>query len=306
MAVVGIGQCSWDWLLRVESYPPPDTKREVEGIEEQGGGPVATALVALRRLGISTRFHGIAGDDEAGDKIARSLGDEGVDAEGLMRRPGALSQVAFIAVERGGRRTIFWRRPSGRPLMPEELGGGFLRGARFLLLDGLMGEVSLHAARRAREAGVPVMLDAGRVREGMMELARLSDYVVSSKEFAKETGIPVDLEGKGTRDEFIRKARAIAPGVFTVTLGEGGSLTHSGGEVIHQAAFRVEAVDTTGAGDVFHGGYIHGLLTGWDLRKTLRFASALAAMKCTRPGGRAGIPSLKDAMAFLESREREG
>jgi len=306
MAVVGIGQCSWDYLMRVESYPPPDTKCEVLGWEEQGGGPVATALVALSRLGMSTRFHGVVGDDETGDKITRSLRDEAVGAEGLMRRPGASSQVACIVVERGGRRTIFWRRPTGRPLMPDELGGDFLREARFLLLDGLMAEVSLHAARRAREAGVPVMLDAGRVREGMMELARLSDYVVSSEEFAEEAGIPLDLEGKGMKDAFIQKARAITPGVFTVTLGEGGSLTHSGGEVIHQPVFRVNAVDTTGAGDVFHGGYIYGLLTGWELRKTLRFATALAAMKCTRPGGRAGIPFLKEAMAFLESRDREG
>ncbi len=300
MLVTGIGQCSLDYLARVEDYPGPDAKCEVLRWEEQGGGPVATALVALRRLGVEARFYGVVGDDEAGEKIRASLVEEKVDAGGLKVRPGASSQTAFIVVDRRGRRTIFWRRPSGAPLGPEELGGGFLEGADFLLLDGLMPGVSLYAAKKARELDVPVMLDAGRVREGTLELARLSDYVVASEEFGRELGLPDPFEDQ---EGFMRKAGEFFPGIFTATYGERGSVTLTPRLFIYQPAFSVDVVDTTGAGDVFHGGCVFGLLKGWGLRRTLRFASALAALKCRRPGGRAGIPTLEETLAFLRQRE---
>jgi ribokinase len=295
MSVTGIGQCSWDYLSVVRSYPEPDTKEEVLGLEEQGGGPVATALVALGRLGVGCRFFGVTGDDAEGRKIRQSLIDDGVETGGIVIRENARSQVAFIVIEKeGGRRTIFWQRPSGEPLRPKELEEEFLKGSRFLLLDGLMKDASLHAAGRARSLGVPVMLDAGRVREGMLDIARLSDYVVASSEFARELGYKDDPE------DFFEKTKDLVPGVFTVTLGERGSVTCAGGEVITVPAFRVEAVDTTGAGDVFHGGYIYGLLQGWELRKTIRFASAMAALKCRNIGGRAGIPTLEEALRLME------
>ena len=116
MDVVGIGQCAWDYLAVVDGYPAPDTKQEACDWQEQGGGPVATALVALRRLGLSCRFHGVVGDDEAGGRIVRSIEGERVDASAVRTRDGAASQTAFIAVDKAtGGRTIFWRRPTGRP-----------------------------------------------------------------------------------------------------------------------------------------------------------------------------------------------
>jgi sulfofructose kinase len=296
MLVTGIGQCSWDYIALVGSYPGVDTKEEVLDWQEQGGGPVATALVALSRLGVRCRFLGLVGADEAGDKIRRSLEQEGVDTN-LIKR-GAFSQTAFIAVEKAtGRRTIFWRRPSAEALRPRELAGDFLRGSDFLLLDGLMAEVSLHAAREARSAGVPVMLDAGRLREGMADIARASDYVVASEEFA------LGLGWRGKPEGFQETARGLTPGTLTITLGEKGSVTFRGDDVISVPAFEVRAVDTTGAGDVFHGGYIYGLVQGWEMRETLRFASALAAMKCRALGGRVGIPGLEAVMEFLKQRE---
>jgi ribokinase len=299
MHVTGIGQCSLDYLAVVDRYPAPDTKREALTWEEQGGGPVATALVTLRRLGADVSFCGVVGDDVAGQKIRSSLLGENVDITGLATRDHSNSQRAFIVIERGsGRRTIIWKRPTGQPLAAEELRDGFLEGTDFLLLDGLMAEVSMHAAREARVMRVPVMLDAGRVRGGMLELARLSDYVVASEEFARDMDLP-DYFADGTG--FLRRARGLFPGVFTVTCGERGSVTLMNEEVVHQPAFGVETVDTTGAGDVFHGGYAFGLLKGWPLGDTLRFASALAAMKCRHLGGRAGIPSLEAVMEFLGS-----
>jgi ribokinase len=295
MLVAGIGQCSWDYLALVEAYPRADTKEEVLKWQEEGGGPVATALVALSRLGAGCRFMGLIGADEAGQKIRRSLEEEGIETDLVMR--GAFSQTAFIAVEvPTGRRTIFWRRPSGEPLMPGELSEGFLAGASFLLIDGLMKEVSLHALRRARQRAVPVMLDAGRLREGMLDIARASDYVVASEEFA------LGLGWRGEPEGFRKEARGLTKGVLTITLGGRGSVTFRGDEIMSVPAFDVQAVDTTGAGDVFHGGYIYGLLRGWDLMETVRFASALAAIKCRAMGGRAGIPGLGEVMESLRER----
>jgi sulfofructose kinase len=296
--VVGIGQCSYDYLALVDGFPVPDEKHEAIEMLEQAGGPVATALVALRRLGVPACFYGVVGSDEAGEHIVRSLDAEGVEAR-VVRREG-MSQTAYIIVERGsGRRTIIWRRPGGVPLRSGELDDGFLDGAAFLHLDGLMPEVSLYAARAARERGVPVMLDAGRMREGMRELAGLSDYVVASERFAHEVGIGDALEDPAA---FKDRARGMFIAVFTVTMGARGSMTLAGNEAIHQRAFDVQTVDTTGAGDVFHGGYIYGVLQGWDIRRTLRFASALAAMKCTKPGGRTGIPAFEEVERFLSER----
>ena len=297
MTVTGIGQCSLDRLALVDSYPQVDTKKEVLKWDEQGGGPVATALVALSRLGISCRFHGIIGDDDAGEKIRQSLVDEGIDVTGLLKRKGATSQVAFIAIEREtARRTIFWRRFSGEALRIDELGDHFLDRGNFLILDGLMTEVSLRAAEKAQGLGIPVMLDAGRMRPGMLELARSSDYIVASEEFAK------DLRWELTREGLMREKESHAAKVITVTLGDRGSITVSKDEVIQMPAFPVEAIDTTGAGDVFHGGYVYGLLKRWGLKDTLVFATALAAMKCAKMGGRAGIPRLADVKDFLKKR----
>ncbi len=296
--MIGLGQCSWDYLAVVDGYPAVDTKKEVLRWEEHGGGPVATALVALSRLGVGCSFFGVVGDDDAGRKIRASLVDENIDVRGLVTRRGSSSQVAFIAVEKGsGRRTIYWRKAAGEELRPDELGEGFPAGSDFLLLDGLMKDVSLFAAARAKEAGVPVMLDAGRLREGMIEAARLSDYVVASEEFAR------DLGWTGCPEDFRKSAEDLGSGVVTVTLGERGSVTFTGGGIMEIPAFRVEAVDTTGAGDVFHGGYIYGLLRGWNLERTIRFASAVAAMKCRRLGGRSGIPRLEEVNEFLNRRE---
>lgn len=296
MKVTGIGQCSLDYLALVDSYPDADTKKEILEWHEQGGGPVATALVALSRLGVECSFHGVAGDDDAGDKIRRSLVEEGVDVSGLVIRRTSTSQIAFIAIEKEtGRRTIFWKRPTGVPLRDEDLGAGFLDGSGMLLLDGLMPEVSLYAAEQAQKRSVPVMLDAGRMRPGMIELARLSDYVVGSEEFAR------DLDWEPTRETLFREREKLGVKVLTITLGRRGSVTVSSqGEYFDTPAFKIGAVDTTGAGDVFHGGYIYGLLRGWDLGETLTFATALAALKCTKVGGRAGIPKLDEVMRFLK------
>jgi ribokinase len=304
MHVVGIGQCSLDYLFIVESFPVPDTKNEVSAWTMSGGGPVATALASLSRLGVTCSFFGIIGDDESGIKIRESLEHEKIKTDGLIERPQSHSQTAFIAVEKkSGSRTIFWKRPSGSPLIPPEMPGDFLKNADFLLLDGLMAEVSVYAAKKARAQDIPVMLDAGREREGMRELISFSDYVVASEEFGK------DILGQKNRsvhsesfrpEDALQKIRSFGAQTCTLTLGDRGSVTLSGSSNFHVPAFKADIVDTTGAGDVFHGGYIYGLLQSWDLRDVVKFAAAFAALKCRKLGGRAGIPGLEEVKTFLE------
>jgi ribokinase len=300
MKVIGLGQWAYDYLFVTDSFPVPDTKKEVLEWTNAGGGPVATALVSLSRLGVDCDYHGITGDDEAGKRIRESLLNENINIEGLITREGADSQVAFIAVEKeSGKRTIFWKRPSATPLAPDELPDNFLEGATFLLVDGLMAEASIHAAKKAREKGVPVMLDAGRMREGMIELAHLSDYVVGSEEFAR--GI---LEEKTCDpEEAVDHMRSFGAKAATITLGDRGSITVCGEKTFLTPAFKVDAVDTTGAGDVFHGGYVYGLLQKWSIKEVVRFASAFAALKCRKLGGRDGIPNLEETMDFLKTYE---
>ena len=294
MTVVGIGQCCWDILALVETYPEVDEKEEIRLMKEQGGGPVATALVTLTRFGIHCRFHGIVGDDGYEAQIREALTREEIDITGLVTRVGTSSQVAFIVIEQGsGRRTIFWQRPGGAGLRPDELATGFLEGAAALHLDGLMPEVSIYALHEARRRGIPVMVDAGRMRPGMVELAARCDYLVAAERFF------LDLGWDGTPEEFRRLASGLGAPVVTVTRGAHGSLTWSGGEIFAVPADGVAVVDTTGAGDVFHGGYLYGILQGWELHKTVTFASTVAALSCRVMGGSAGIPTLDEALQSI-------
>ncbi|MFQ5465054.1 MAG: PfkB family carbohydrate kinase [Thermodesulfobacteriota bacterium] len=292
--VAGLGQCSLDYIASVERFPAEDTKVEADGITIEGGGPVATALVSLARLGVETAFMGRVSDDEAGAEIIKGLTGEGVETSGLKMLAGGSSQVALIVASRAsGTRTIIWKRPTVAALGPDEVDASLITGSVMLLVDGLMAEASMEAARIARGSGVPVMLDAGRLRPGMMELAAASDFVVASEEFSAAVA--------PTPQQTLRELAGQNPALSaaTVTLGPAGSVTAAGGRTFSTPAFEVRAVDTTGAGDVFHGGYIYGILKGWGMEKTLRFASAFAAIKCTRPGGRGGIASLGETLEFM-------
>lgn len=289
--VYGLGQCSLDYIGKIESYPPPDSKGEFTGLTVQGGGPVATALVALSRWGVSCGFSGVIGDDAFGVQIRVGLEEEGIDLSGLLVRQGMVSQFAFIAAEPGrGRRTIFWQRPTGPPPAPEELDWNLLRQAKVFHTDGLFPEASLAAARTAREAGVPVVVDGGSLREGMLELARLSDVFIASASFA------CSLVGEDDPPAACRKLAALGPAVAGVTLGKRGYAALERGRPIRRPAYPVEAVDTTGCGDVFHAGFIYGLLRGWTADQSLDWGAWTASRVSLRLGGRAGIPQLPQWM----------
>jgi len=289
LSVIGLGQCSLDYLTVVDEYPPADGKCEFTRMAVQSGGPVATALVALSRWGVACRFMGVTGDDSFGEKIRASLKRERVNTAGLIERTGFESQFAFIAAEPGvGRRTVFWRRPTGPALTPEEIDYDVIRSSSALHTDGLFLQASLAACRAAREAGVKVIVDAGSIREGMLDLARESDYFIASELFADK------LMGGKKPLEACHKLAELGPRLAGVTLGPRGYIAVTEGRVIERPAYAAEAIDTTGCGDVFHAGFIYGVINEWSLEDSLDFGAWAAARVSLKLGGRDGIPALED------------
>jgi ribokinase len=285
--VYGLGQCCLDYIGKVDSYPPPDVKCEFTDMVIEGGGPVATALVALARWGVSCTFVGVLGDDQFGSIIQGTLEQDGVDTSAIIVRERSASQFAFILAEPGvGRRTIFWRRPTGAPPSPHELDSSAIRQVEVFHTDGLFMEASLAGAKTAKEAGVKVVVDAGSFREGMLDLAQVSDYFLASETFSH------GLVGEGRPLDACRKLAEFGPRVVGVTLGERGYVALAGGKIIERPAYQVEAVDTTGCGDVFHAGFTYGLLRGWQVDKCLDFGAWAAAEVSLELGGRAGIPPI--------------
>jgi sulfofructose kinase len=287
--VYGLGQCPLDYLGEIDAYPPSDTKCEFTGLVIEGGGPTATSLVALSRWGVSTAFAGIVGDDDFGAVIRQLLEKEQVDTSGVLVRKGSDSQFAFIVAEPGmGTRTIFWRRPTGPPLGPDELDYDIIKSAKVVHTDCLYLDASLAACKAARQAGGRVVADAGTLREGTIDLARHSDYFVVSQTFARA------FVGHDNPLEACRKLAEFGPGVTGVTLGAEGYVALVHGRVIARPAYAVEAMDTTGCGDAFHAGITYGVIQGWDAEKSLDFGAWAAAMVSRKLGGRAGIPTFKE------------
>jgi len=295
--VVGLGQASLDYLGRVPLFPQEDQKSELLDLEMQCGGPASTALVTLARLGVKTSFLGSVSDDFFGREILKSLENEGVDISCLKVTPGHTSQFAFIAVSKEeGKRTVFWHRGSAPPLQRQEVNLDLFPNAQILHLDGLMIEASLEAAHKARQMNMKVVMDAGTLREGSLDVVPLVDVLIASERFAEP------LVGRNALPERALKALgSLGAREVVITLGPRGSTGWDRGKILHQDVYRVDPVDTTGAGDVYHGAYIYGILQDWEMAQCMRFASAVAAMNCRHVGARKGIPNLEQVRSFMRN-----
>jgi len=287
--VYGIGQCALDFLGIIESFPARNSKCEFTDLVVQGGGPVATALVALQRWGYNCAFSGIIGADEYGKQILDSISSEGVDISNVKVRENAGSQVAFAMAEPvTGNRTIFWRRPTGPGLTPEEIDTELLKNIRLFHTDGIFPEASVAACIKARESGVLVSIDAGSMRPGMLDLAKNCNYFIASETFAG-TFAP-----KSSPRDTCFKLAEMGPEVVAVTLGDQGYIALANGNLIHGQAYKMSTIDTTACGDLFHAGFVYGILQDWPVRECLDFASWAAAMVSRFLGGRKGIPDLSE------------
>ena len=294
--VIGMGCCCWDYLGIVPRYPELDQKVAMGELVQQGGGQAGTAMAAVARLGGRAAIVGRVGGDEFGGHVRRAFVDEGVDDRWLVTVPGATSQFAFIAVDEStGKRTIFYIHGTKGKFRPDELPREELLDCRCLLVDGHHNLAAVAVAGWAREAGVPLVLDLERPQDEDEQLVSLASHAVVPEDFARSF--------TGERDPE-RAARAMlerGPEVVVVTMGARGCLACTSEGAIEQPAYRVEPlVDTTGAGDVFHGAYAYGIALGYDLAENLRFSSAVAGLKCRMLGGRAGIPTMDETQELLK------
>ena len=282
--VVGVGLNATDTIIRVPRFPAPESKIEFTSAEILPGGQVASALTACQRWGLSTRYIGKVGDDAAAELQRRELGAAGVEAH-LFSVPGCSSQVAFIVVDqRSGERTILWRRDARLTLHPEELNRDWILRARVLHIDGHDTAAATIAARWARQAGIPVTADIDNVYPGVEALLENVDYLVASRDF------PSRLLGEKDLSKALPAVeQRYACRVAGVTLGREGALAWDGSRFHYSPGYRVQAVDTTGAGDIFHGAFVYSLLQGWPLSRQLDFSCAAAALNCTSLGARGGI-----------------
>jgi sugar/nucleoside kinase (ribokinase family) len=294
-AITGLGFCSWDYVCAIPRVPV-DGKVQILRRQNQGGGPAATAVFAAQRLGAKTAFIGVTGDDEGGRGILAEFHACGVDTSAMKIRTRAESSVSFCWAEQAtGHRSIAWAHGTALPLRPEEVDLAVVRASRALHLDGHQTFAALHAATAARDAGVVVCLDAGTVLPGIDELLGRCDIVIASERFAHE------FTGCREVGDALKALHQRGPRLTVITEGARGSIGHDGRTFVRTPAFPVRVVDSTGAGDVYHGAFLCRHLEGGTLAESMRFASAAAALKCEDLGGRAGIPTRGRLDEFLST-----
>jgi sugar/nucleoside kinase (ribokinase family) len=293
--VVGVGLNATDTVLTVPQVPPLGGKERIGRIDRQAGGQVSTALVTCQRLGLRTRYIGKLGDDGAGRLQLASLRQEGVDIRHVRRVRNTPTQVGVVIVDqRTGERTVYWARHPRLALSPSEVSVEAIRSARALLIDGCDVAAALKAARSARKAGIPVVADLDTVYTKVECLFPFTDYLVASSNFMPAV--------TGQNDPFRAlqfMAREYMVRAAGMTLGSDGALVYTQGRFHYSPGFLVATIDTTGAGDVFHGAFVYAVLAGWEMGRSLEFSNAMAALNCTARGARGGIATRKAAERLI-------
>lgn len=294
--VVGFGLNAVDHLCFVPEFPEPGSKPRVSKFLRTPGGQAASAMVLCSRLGLRAKYVGKVGGDETGRFSLASIRSAGVDTSDVVTVPGVTNQLAMIVVdERDGERTILWHRPAELETRPDELTAEKVAIGRILLIDGHDTAGAARAAEIAHEHGVLVVLDAESVKEGTDEVVARTDVLLASREF------PRRFTGEANLDRAFDVLRQSGPRVIGMTLGFLGSLVMGAdGSVVSMPSYEVDVVDTTGAGDVFHGAFVYGLLSGWSGERTLSFSNAAAALCCTAPGARGGVVGLEQILELME------
>jgi sulfofructose kinase len=286
--VVGVGLNATDMMIRLPHYPALGSKVEFRSADILPGGQVATAVAACQQWGLHTRYVGKIGDDHAAAIHRAEFERLGVEAH-LVTAPGCASQQAVILVDDAGERTVLWKRDNRLTLRSEELQREWITHASVLHVDGHDTAAAIIAAGWARDAGIPVVADLDDLYPGVEELLPKIDYLITSR----------DIPGRLTGDQDLRRSLPAVRDRYgcrltAATLGHEGVLAWDGSQFYYAAAFRVQPLDTTGAGDIFHAGFIYGLLQDWPLPRQLDFACAAAALNCTAAGARGGIQPVEN------------
>lgn len=300
--VVGVGCCAVDYLGILPRFPKADEKLWMEEFTKQGGGMVATALVAIARLGAKPCYVGRVGNNEFGRFVVEAFDREGVDTSQIELVEGTSARVAFVFVDKKtGSRTILIPTQDIPPVEAKHIRPEQILAGRILLIDPLEPGAA-KAAEIAKGAGIPVVIDAEYHGDDPGRILDNCDYIIASEGFAQHYTRKKDPK-KAAALIFQEQSRLSENKVVVVTLGNRGCHCLSKDGAFDLPAFKMKSVvDTTGCGDVFHGAYVYGILQGWGLERVAEFASAVSALKTRKLGGRAGIPTLAEVTAFLKER----
>lgn len=293
--ILCIGNATWDRFFFVDEIPSQATKYFSTKFIELGGGVAATAAVAAARLGSQVSFVGRAGQDSVGEVIKTELEGWGVNTQFVQTFPGVTSSNAVVHVDKDGERQITVLRDPEMPKDPDWIKPEMLDGVVCVLCDCTWPEGAERLMTLAREKGIPTVIDADLGGEALLKLLPLGSHVAFSNPALTE------LSGETDAELALKHAQTHTEGTVYVTRGEKGCFWLESGELKHAPAYKVDVVDTTGAGDVFHGALAAAVAekkSGFD---AVNFASAVAALKCTRPGGRAGIPDRTQLNEFMKS-----
>jgi len=293
---IGIGLLTVDHLLTMEQYPASNSKNVVKSYAMHGGGPVPTALTVLGNFGKKCIVQSRVGADAMADFLAEELSDYNVSDKGLIRDDSVLTPESFIIIdERNGDRTIMLNQNGNARIFPQDVNEKWIKKAGILHLDGRDQKTAIAAAQIARQHNTLVSIDIGSNRPVSDELLKLTDIAIVSEDF---TNAKFEKKSLKSAQELLNYGMQIA----AVTCGEDGSYWASSQECFHQPAFPVNVVDTTGAGDVFHGAALLGILEKYTLKETAAFASAVSAFVCCHVGGKAGMPNRDQVDAFLQNK----
>jgi sulfofructose kinase len=299
--IVGLGASTVDVLSRVDHLPAEDENMRADAISVQGGGPVATAMVTLARLGARPAVIDVIGDDWRGLLIREEFQREGVSVDYLKVGKGWTSPISCILVKKeSGARSIIWSPGPAPEFSPADLPRAAIASAKMLHVNGRHWDACMAAVKIAREVGTRVSFDggAGRYRDELERLVPLTDICIVARDFAEKYTRETDI------DKAAQSLLHSGPGLVVITAGTKGSWIHSrAGGSFHQPAYLLpHVVDTTGCGDSYHGAFLFGLLRGMELEKTASFASAVAALNSQRLGGRIGLPTYEQVDTFLSAR----
>lgn len=295
--VLGVGENSLDEVYRLPSFPQPGTataKMQVRDRVRLPGGQVATAVSACAIWGLRAAYLGVFGDDEHGRVVKGALAQRGVDVSAAPVRAGANRHAAILVDERTGDRVVLWDREPAMTLRPDDVVPALVASARLVHVDDTDAVVAQRATALARKAGALVTSDI----ESTGALTRELIASVSVAIFASH--VPQALTGEADPARALRALRQRHDAMLCMTRGERGSMLLVGDSLYEAPAFKVQAVDTTGAGDIFRAGMIYALLRDEPPEMLLRWGNAAAALACTRRGAMDSVPALADVEALVE------
>ena len=299
LEVIGVGDADVDIFMDVDHIPGRDEKVLAKRVEYYAGGMVANFICALSRLGTRCGFHGPVGDDEFGRVALENFRANGVDTAGTFVKKGGRTYYCVVMLDESGEKALIIVPTDCNHPTADELDEEQIARARHMHMTGSVSTM-MHAVELAKKHDLSVSLDleslTGLTEADLRELLAKVDIA-----FINQRGAAA-LVGEGQPEDAARRLVQYGARIGCVTLGEAGSVAASNEELVRAAAFKVEVADSTGAGDCYAAGFVHGFVKGWPLEAMTMLGSAVGALAVTKWGGHSGAPTFAQAVAFLASR----